>query len=202
MAELTPLSLWTQHPMSKGGKMAGMWSWGNTSPLSNEFCMHICSFTNHCYAKRLVMVRPNVNQAYTRNGTILSEPMRESLLSWAPSGSHRIQAFGELLNDAHWGNCIKLAICNPHAKFTIWTKRIDIIEKSDWQIPENLQVIASGSYLSNDLVKGYPTFIVSKEPPEGKYIICQGQCIKCQYCYGWSRYAGLDPSVPIWEHPR
>lgn len=202
MKELTPLTLWTQHPMSKGGKMSGMWSWGNTSPLSNNFCMHSCSFTNHCYAKRYCMIRPTVNKAYTRNYEILSKPMKESLLSWAPLGSHRIQAFGELINDNHWRNCVLLATLNQHAKFTIWTKRWDIIEKSTWRIPENLQVIASGAYLSNDLIPGYPTFLVSKEEPEGKYWKCEGRCIECQYCYGWSRCAGLDVDKPIWETPR
>jgi len=148
------------------------------------------------------MIRPNVNAAYTRNANLLMEPIPESLLSWAPLDSHRIQAFGELLNDAHWGNCVKLAICNPQSKFTIWTKRTDLIEKSKWRTPENLQVIASGTYLSNDLIPGYPTFLVSKKEPEIKYWKCQGKCVECQYCYGWSRHAGLNIDVPIWEKPR
>ena len=203
MQDITPLTLWTQHPMSRGGKMSGMWSWGNTSPLANEFCMNKCSFTKHCYAKRLVMVRPNVHKAYQRNAELLAKPLPESLLSWAPLGSHRIQAFGELLNDAHWRNCVILATLNPQAKFTIWTKRLDIIEKSIWVIPENLQVILSGDYLNNELKSTfYPTFLVSKEEPEIKHIKCIGKCINCQYCYGWSRHAGLDPRIPIWEKPR
>jgi hypothetical protein len=149
------------------------------------------------------MVRPNVHKAYQRNAELLAKPLPESLLSWAPLGSHRIQAFGELLNDAHWRNCVMLATLNPHAKFTIWTKRLDIIEKSIWVIPENLQVILSGDYLSNELKSTfYPTFLVSKEEPEIKHIKCEGKCINCQYCYGWSRHAGLDPRIPIWEKPR
>jgi len=199
---MTPLSLWTQHPMSKGGKMAGMWSWGNTSPLSNEFCMFECSFANHCYAKRYCMIRPNMNAAYTRNGEILSKPMKDNLLSWAPLGSHRIQAFGELLNMQHWRNCKRLAELNPASKFTIWTKRIDLIESDGLNWPTNLQVIASGKYLSNDRIRGYPTFNVSKTPPDNEIWKCQKQCIHCQYCYGWSRNAGLNIDVQIWEKPR
>lgn len=183
--------------------MSGMWSWGNTSPLANKFCMNECSFTNHCYAKRLVMVRPNVHKAYQRNAELLAKPLPENLLKWAPLGSHRIQAFGELINDNHWSNCMKLAELNPQSKFTIWTKRWDIIENSDYYIPNNLQIIVSGDYLSNDLKSEiFPTFLVSQTPPETYHIKCAGKCINCQYCYGWSRHGCLDPDIPIWEKPR
>lgn len=200
---ITPLTLWTQHPMSKGGKMAGMWSWGNTSPLNNAFCTHECSFGKHCYAKRYCMIRPNVNKAYVRNGDILS---KTALLTnapetlWAPPGSHRIQSFGEILNFTHLANIVALCEACEHSHFTIWTKRWTMFNEVN--VPKNLTIIASQEMGVTEKVPGYPTFIVSKEPPKGHYFECQGKCVSCGYCYrGWHG-GGLNPEIAIWELPK
>lgn len=146
------------------------------------------------------MIRPNVNRAYVRNGELLSTSILPKELLWAPPGVHRIQSFGEIINETHLQNILNLAIECKHAKFTLWTKRFKMLESVT--IPENLSVIASQELGCSDRIEGYPTFIVSKERPEGKVFKCKGKCVTCGYCYSGLNAGKLNPEIAIWELPK
>ena len=177
------------------GKMKGMVSI-NTSALNNPFCLtshqnknSVCS---RCYSVRYERLRPTVSDRYRRNGLILSETVIEG--SRIPIFNNlyvRFNSYGELVNKRHYDNLVRIAEYNDNAKFTLWTKRIDLIDVN--YKPSNLKIIFSNPILDKvlyDIPKGCDgVFNVVSDIDEsevrdlGLYKCGGKKCIDCLRCY-------------------
>lgn len=172
------------------GKIAGIASI-NTNPLINPFCHAMMrnehSICHDCYAVRaLKEYRMNAVKQYTKNSMILSntdvgvegEPIVASKYC-------RINAFGELHNATHWLNIVKIVKANSHCKFSIFTKRMDLIQKCGVDIPYNLLVVYSNPKYNEPMMNVIPRDVdVVYNVVEGEdRINCDGKCIECLNCY-------------------
>ena len=103
----------------------------------------------------------------------------------------RFNAHGELINETHLKNLIKICIKNPAVTFALWSKRKDIIIKYFDKIgmrPRNLKLIFSNSII-NTIIKTPPKYFDSTfNNVDADYMQekqnCTGQkCIDCLLCY-------------------
>ena len=103
----------------------------------------------------------------------------------------RFNSYGELINELHYINLVKICIKNPKTTFALWTKRLDIIK--GFNTPDNLILIYSNPNInirnSIWIPKGFDKmFIVYtkeylKDMPES-FINCGGRdCLGCLKCY-------------------
>lgn len=169
----------------------------STSPLSNPFCMEKCGFGKVCYSKiMLETARKNTRPAFERNSKILSTKLieRENINKTFYAGEHiRFSAHGELINDTHFINLCRIAGFYPHATFTLWTKRLDIVNRNMEHVPENMRMIYSNNCVN-------PNQLAAQRIPEGFVgvfnvytkefakenninINCQRSCAECMRCY-------------------
>lgn len=182
---------------SMTGKLEGMVSI-NTNPLTNSFCqeMHqnqraICSV---CYSiNMLKTIRKNCINAYERNSKTLStQEYSKSEVPTINASYIRINAHGELINMNHLKNIIKLAQRNPWANVSLFTKRLELIEECDYDIPDNMILVYShpdinpkDNVIPNKMHKLFRVFTedyISKNSEIN--INCKGQkCFKCRTCY-------------------
>ena len=100
----------------------------NVSVKCNDFCQQMQKqdglICKHCYAKR---VFPNMEKRYSDNiDWFLSDDFRPEPIN---RNIVRIHSFGELYNEKHFENLIKLFNYNPNTLFTMWTKRKDIVKR-------------------------------------------------------------------------
>ena len=125
----------TQH-IEKGkfkNKMNKMYSL-NTSTIENNFCNKmnknknlICSA---CYARTIEKMYKGANKKYSNNGKILSKKLLlDTEIPYINNSLFRFHAIGELLNEIHFKNFILIIQKNSHCLFSLWTKRIDIVNK-------------------------------------------------------------------------
>lgn len=157
----------------------------NTNPMTNTFCQlasqnddTICS---SCYARSLCQIRPNMQKAYDRNATLLSEQILKPLK--LEDDLFRFNSFGELINETHVQNLLNIVFENPNTNFALWTKKPNLLKRGMNEKPKNLQLVYSSIYtdkianLPDQFDKVFTVF--SKE----QNINCSEKCIDCQYCY-------------------
>ena len=134
------------------GKLEGI-TGINTNPLNNDYCKannntihknHICKHCYSCYM--LNTFRKSCINAFQHNNDILS--MEQSDLSFIPrikTELCRIHAHGELINDNHLINLIRICRANQDTIFTLFTKRLDIVNHTiEWMgKPKNLVIVFS-----------------------------------------------------------
>jgi hypothetical protein len=147
---------------------------------------HVCS---HCYAARYEKLRPSVSYRYRQNGLILSEIILSDEDIPIINAKHvRLNSYGELMNKRHYENLIKIVNHYPDTYFTLWTKRLELLEAGDNK-PKNLQIIYSNPRL-DDIMTSIPLGcdgvfnVVSKIPENSDLFICKGKkCMECLRCY-------------------
>ena len=178
------------------GKLSGLEAI-NSDPLSNRFCVAqrqkqkkgcVC---NYCYSCRMRRThRKNCRPGWRKNGLILSlMDLTQEQIPVTSTALVRIHAHGELLNEKHAANLIKIAEANPQSIFGFWTKRANIIQKlvKELQVPDNLVFVYSNEDLDD----------IMEEPPEAFHkvfnVVTQGdhpdincgaqKCLTCRKCY-------------------
>lgn len=174
------------------GKMKGFWTL-NTSPLDNKYCMGmslnkecICS---KCYSqKALITYAKTARKPWKRNGMVLST---ETLIDIPVIDKEyfRFHSHGELINDLHYKNFIKIVEENLNTVFALYTKRKDIIKR--YKKPDNLVLVYSEPKINNFVKSLPPKFdrrfsVFTKEYAKKKEIDinCHGRkCIECLKCY-------------------
>ena len=173
----------------------------NTNTLTNEFCIRqhetetICG---DCYSfSMLEGYRKNCTDSFERNSAILSEYIEWDSLPVINDAFFRFSAHGELINENHFDNLIRIARKNPYTTFALWTKRASITRKRS-DIPANLILVFSNP--KKDRIIGVPRGFdkvfnnVSKGSTAPQN--CTGQkCIECLACY--RKDSGIDTIVEM-----
>lgn len=178
----------------KKGKMNRMISI-NTNSLTNPFCIeqrkntkYICS---HCYGTKYLKFRKNAPIKYQKCGDFLSSRLlKNNEIPLINNLYVRFHSFGEIINDIHLKNIYIITKRNPKVNFSLWTKRIEMIEQEKEQKPINLILIQSNPYINNPnytkhsmfdkLFSVYTKDYVKKNDIK---INCQKKCINCLMCY-------------------
>jgi len=173
----------------------------NTNTLTNEFCIRqhktetICG---DCYSfSMLEGYRKNCTDSFERNSATLSEYIEWDSLPVINDAFFRFSAHGELINEKHFDNLIRIARKNPYTTFALWTKRVSITRKRS-DIPDNLILVFSNP--KKDRVIGVPRGFdkvfnnVSKGSTAPQN--CTGQkCIECLACY--RKDSGIDTIIEM-----
>lgn len=191
----------TEHKATKGfkNKMDGFTSI-NVSVKRNKFCQQMQKqdgvICKHCYAKR---VYPNMEKRYSENidwflsDDFRPEPINRSIV--------RIHSFGELYNEKHFENLIKLFNYNPQTTFTMWTKRKDIVEKvfAKTEKPSNLILIYSSPVLNttSKLPEGFDKVFTVFTPDQKVEINCMKSCRDCMKCYTKNNIAFINEELKL-----
>lgn len=180
----------TSHKANKKfkNKMDGFTSI-NVSVKLNPFCQAMQkkddTICKHCYAKS---VYPNMEARYTENlNWFLSDDFRPEPID---RKIIRLHSFGELFNEKHFINIVKLINYNPDTQFALWTKRKDIVTKvlDKMGKPENLILILSSPKLNQVSGSGIVPMYFDKvftvfEAGQKVEINCQKSCRTCMKCY-------------------
>jgi len=185
------------------GKLTGIPAY-NTNTKSNEFCIRqkdtdtICG---QCYShKMLDTYRKSCIPAWQHNSDEFSDWIDWDDLPVVNAAFVRLNGHGELINDTHYQNIIRLARKNPHTTFALWTKRASIVRQYQARpihgMPTNLILVFSNPRI--DKVIGVPRGFhkvfnnVSKGSTAPQN--CTGRkCMDCLACY--RKDSGIDVIV-------
>ena len=164
----------------------------NTNSLNNSFCQsmsknedYVC---NKCYSNRYLKFRPPLAELLDLNDEILSmEKLKMKDIPVMNNLYVRFNSFGELINEQHYRNIVKICKRNPKTTFTLWSKRVGLV---GYKKPENLILVFSEPAI-NSLDEKIPTFfdklfvVFTREfAKEHKVKInCSKACINCLKCY-------------------
>lgn len=197
----------TIHLSTMTGKLEGLRSISSNT-RSNPFCQkmyhsgkadNICT---KCYSNKMLRTyRKNNQPALQRNSDLLSKPVSDAILKATRilDSFLRINAHGELINEQHLANIVRLAELKTHCNVTVWTKRADIVRKffNVHDKPDNLILIFSNSLIGN-IMKKPPKYFdkTFNNVPESMHKDkqnCTGQkCADCLLCY---KKNGVDTIV-------
>jgi len=175
------------------GKMEGMISL-NTSSLNNKFCIAMAKkdlICSKCYSNQMLKMYKNADAAFQHNGRLLSEGKLEDLPRFN-AAFVRFNAFGELINDSHMYNLIKICEHNPNTTFTLWTKKKGIVIKMLGQYgkPKNLLLVYSSEEVGvRELLPLYFDKVFTVYGKVSKIDINCGdkKCFDCRLCYTKNR---------------
>ena len=165
----------------------------NTDTTSNKFCIErskdkdsICS---QCYSWNMLKTfRKNAVPRFRKNSNLISENVLDrSELPHPQSLVARFNGHGELINVNHVQNIVNFALSYPKVTFTLWTKKVSVIQSFFRKNikPNNLLLIYSNEKvdkISKNVPKHFDkTFnVVSKKTAS---VNCEGKCIDCLKCY-------------------
>ena len=184
------------HISKMTGKLEGLQAI-STNTITNKFCTKMNASKNddvickHCYSHSMLKTyRKNMQDALQRNTDTLSIKVLE--YENVPRINQlymRFNAHGELINETHLVNLVKICVINPNVTFALWTKRKDIVIKyfDKNRKPKNLKLIFSNSII-NTIIEPPKHFDSTFKNVEQDYIKekqnCTGQkCIDCLLCY-------------------
>jgi hypothetical protein len=191
------------------GKLTGIPAY-NTNTKSNEFCMrqkNTDTICGQCYShKMLDTYRKSCIPAWQRNSDQFADWIEWDDLPRDNDLFVRLNGHGELINDTHFVNIIRLARKNPQTTYALWTKRASITRKftkpyngNDFgDIPDNLILVFSNPSVDNviDVPRGFHKVFnnVSKGSTEPQN--CTGKkCMECLACY--RKDSGTDVIVEM-----
>ena len=181
------------HISTMSGKLKGIKAI-NTNTLTNKFCvsMHKSKKDNvickKCYSYYMLQTfRKNCTEKFEYNSNLLSTKIiRFENIPYINDKIFRFHGHGELINNTHLINLINVVNKNYDTIFTLWTKRLNIINHyfKNNKKPDNLILIYSNPFIDTicKLPKHFDkTFNnVSKD---SKSINCFQNCIDCRLCY-------------------
>jgi hypothetical protein len=172
----------------------------STNTATNEYCIkqhekgkqtgeNICG---DCYSHTMLRTyRKNMQPALQRNSDLLSSrPLEPQEVPRINAAMFRFNAHGELINMQHLENLITIVKDNPWCVFTLWTKRVDIINRwlRDNDKPDNMILIYSNpkkGHIMSKPPKGFDKTFNNVQADE--YVErqnCTGQqCKDCRLCY-------------------
>ena len=188
----------TIHISKMSGKLDGLRAI-STNTVSNDFCQKMYNSGNgnnictKCYSNKMLRTyRKNTQPALQRNSDLLSQSVDDAVLKATRilDSFLRLNAHGELINEQHLSNLVRLAELKPYTSFTLWTKRKNIVRKffDTHDKPDNLILIYSNPRISSimDSPPEYfdKTFNNVLEHESVDQQNCTGQkCADCLLCY-------------------
>lgn len=141
------------------GKMKNMFSI-STNPLTNTFCRTMAQQKNkdiickYCYSLNSVKRQPSSVLGWERNSLILPYfllSLRD--IPYTDIDCVRFSSEGELINEMHFINICRICAANPNTVFTLFSKRIDIINEildiQNLPKPSNMILIYSNPKLND-----------------------------------------------------
>jgi hypothetical protein len=176
----------------------------NTNTLTNEFCIKMHNTKNkliicgHCYSFEQLEKGffPSQSKAYQKNSDILSNrelTEKEIYQNYMFNDNiFRLQSHGDLINEKHLDNLIKIVTANKWTVFALWTKRKNVIKKyfDKNKIPDNLIIVYSNPIINKIIdVKDRPQYFnhtfnnVDKNYLKEKQNCTGESCFKCRKCY-------------------
>jgi len=177
------------------GKLAGFKAI-NFSALDNPFCERMSQIEGtvcaSCYSRRMLLTfRKRAREGWKQNSILMSDDLEDwQLPRFEPESYVRLLSHGELDNLTQLYNFQKIALLNPETHFTMWTKRVDLIEKADFLEPaSNLRIIASSPYIGikaevdHSRIDGVFTVYQKGEVPEDSFHCAGKKCATCMHCY-------------------
>ena len=191
----------------------------NTNTLTNPFCIRQHQKTGticpECYSFTMLEgYRKNCTPAFERNSKLLSDWIDWDDLPVINSAFFRFSAHGELINETHFVNLIRIARKNPHTTFALWTKRASITRKftkpynSKWEtlyngedfgdIPPNLILVFSNPRIDKviDVPRGFHKVFNNVSKGSTAPQNCTGRkCMECLACY--RKDSGTDVIVEM-----
>lgn len=160
---------------------------------------NVCS---HCYAYKQVQsgMYPDQRGCLERNGNALSKELLKVVPNLTKLKYHeifRFESHGDVINETHARNYIRIVKANPTIKFAAWTKRPLVWKaalKKEGGKPDNLNLVYSSPKLNKpvtDIRKKFPFFdvvftVYEKGADTGKDFPCScgpESCNKCRFCY-------------------
>jgi hypothetical protein len=182
------------------GKMLGMTAI-TSSCKENENCRKLSgirgSICEKCYADKALTYRPDVANRYAINTRLLSSIIADEDLPIIKSDFCRLETHGDLVNEAHLTNYVRLARKNPQTVFGLWSKRYQLVHDYFvlYRQPLNLRLILSSPMLNHELnpvrfvregipVKIFTVYDKDYILEKGVEINCGGRtCMSCLRCY-------------------
>ena len=185
------------------GKLTGIPAY-NTNTKSNEFCIRqkdtdtICG---QCYShKMLDTYRKSCIPAWQRNSDQFANWIEWDDLPRDNDLFVRLNGHGELINDTHFVNIIRLARKNPHTTFALWTKRASIVRQYQARpihgMPTNLILVFSNPRIDKviDVPRGFHKVFNNVSKGSTAPQNCTGRkCMECLACY--RKDSGIDVIV-------
>ena len=141
------------HISKMTGKLQGLQAI-STNTVTNKFCTKMNASKNddvickHCYSHSMLNTyRKNMQNALQRNSDALSiKVLEDENIPRINQLYMRFNAHGELINETHLVNLVKICMLNPNVTFALWTKRKDIVIKyfvtdtlNNDNIPDNIE---------------------------------------------------------------
>tara|TARA_R100000656_G_C3949783_1_gene128224 strand:- start:148 stop:804 length:657 start_codon:yes stop_codon:yes gene_type:complete len=178
----------------------------STSPLLNSSCekfrkIKANSICKSCYSVNSLGIYKNLRSMLAVNSEILSQHLTDDEIKRAARGIHsplsglfRFESHGDILNEAHLNNLVRIAALRPDISFALWTKRYSLAENyfDKHKKPKNLEVVYSSLLLNrpinkerfNHCNKIFTVYSKDGVKQKGVTINCGGKkCNDCRFCY-------------------
>jgi len=175
----------------------------NTNPLTNDFCQSMNASSNdscictHCYScSMLLAYRKNCVPAFEYNSFHLRHDSfsDDDIPKFNKKNDIvRIHAHGEIQNATHLKNLLKIVKATPEKTFSLYTKRMDIVNEvfTLTQTPSNLIMVFSNPTIDKPILKVPKhfdkVFNVCKEKYLDKINCGAKSCNGCRNCYDKSK---------------
>ena len=165
----------------------------NTDTTSNKFCIarskDKTSICNSCYSwSMLKTFRKNAVPRFRENSRIISENvLNNNELPHPMSTVARFNGHGEIINRNHVQNVVNYALFYPKVTFTLWTKKVSVIQSFFRRNikPKNLLLIYSNEKVDSisEKVPKYFDKVFNVVSEKTSDVNCEGKCIDCLKCY-------------------
>jgi hypothetical protein len=191
------------HITQGSGKMAGIQSI-NTPTTTNEFCLNMRkvkanAICKKCYAFRYESYRPSLVEALKRNLFLAERSLEIGEIPTIKDEIARFDSYGELINLIHFVNYMYIAAGNPHTIFTLWTKRLDIVQEAllTRSKPDNMILIYSSPVVDKQAVlpAGFDKVFTSYSKNTTTNINCHGSCNTCRLCYSHNDTVNINEII-------
>lgn len=180
----------------------------NTNTLTNNFCgkMSKCNpdkncICTECYSHNMLKTfRQNCVPAFQHNSNLLNKNIltKNQFPKISTNNIIRINAHGELINEFHMINIGTFCQLNPEKVITLYTKRLNIVNKvlDMFNKPKNLIIVYSNPIVDkpinkipeNDVFKYVDKiFNVMNKNTEHKINCGQRNCNMCRKCYDMNK---------------
>tara|TARA_R110002124_G_scaffold192479_1_gene359604 strand:+ start:1828 stop:2442 length:615 start_codon:yes stop_codon:yes gene_type:complete len=171
----------------------------STNTRTNEFCVKMAEVNKPdwickvCYSHKTLNagVYPSLEPALQHNSDVLSAStlQLEQMPKFKKKTEYiRLSAHGDLINETHLDNLIKIVEANPEKNFALWSKRVTIVRAyfKTHKVPANLQLVWSNPVV-NKVVNTPPVpfhRVFNNVSHKGYKENCTGQkCKDCLLCY-------------------
>ena len=179
----------------------------STSPMNNPNCIRNRrvkgSICQKCYAVKGCKMYTNLDNVLLQNGEILQNKIDVSEIKTSTI-YYRFESHGDLINENHLDNLVRIVENNPQTKFGLWTKHYKITEKyfDTHKKPNNLQLQYSSLKINKKLdINKFKHCdrifsVYDKEISKTTDINCGSKdCFNCGLCYNKNNVQYINETI-------